>query len=106
MGRGANIKHNFPLSTLAHISNGFSSGSIKSTCEKVLTEYRISHQEQRPLNISEFSGPLSLCSQTMDDQYEGYQKFTGYITGDDKRIADLEALANPDGDDGGKKGKK
>lgn len=30
----------FPLSTLAHISEGYSAGSIKTTCEKVLTEFR------------------------------------------------------------------
>ena len=44
----------------------------------------------------------------MEDQYAEYQKFTGYITGDDKRREALEAAMNPDGDDakGGKKGKK
>jgi SpoVK/Ycf46/Vps4 family AAA+-type ATPase len=30
----------FPLSTLAHISEGYSAGSIKTTCEKVLTMFR------------------------------------------------------------------
>jgi SpoVK/Ycf46/Vps4 family AAA+-type ATPase len=30
----------FPLSTLAHISEGYSAGSIKKTCENVLTEFR------------------------------------------------------------------
>lgn len=38
---GGKIKQNFPLSTLAHISVGYSSGSIKKTCEKVLTNYRL-----------------------------------------------------------------
>ena len=37
------IKTDFPLSTLAHISAGYSAGSIKKTCEKVLTDYRIKH---------------------------------------------------------------
>jgi SpoVK/Ycf46/Vps4 family AAA+-type ATPase len=37
---GGKIKHEFPLSTLAHISAGYSAGSIKKTCENVLTEFR------------------------------------------------------------------
>jgi hypothetical protein len=38
------LKSDFPLSTLAHISAGYSAGSIKKTCEKVLTKYRVDHQ--------------------------------------------------------------
>jgi len=34
---GGKLKQDFPLSTLAHISKGYSSGAIKKTCEKVLT---------------------------------------------------------------------
>jgi hypothetical protein len=40
---GGKLRHEFPLSTLAHISNGYSAGSIKKTCEKVLTQYRKKH---------------------------------------------------------------
>ncbi len=61
------LKSDFPLSTLAHISAGYSAGSIKKTCEKVLTKYRVDHQPQRPLTLPEFIGPLSLCANTMDD---------------------------------------
>jgi SpoVK/Ycf46/Vps4 family AAA+-type ATPase len=55
------LKSDFPLSTLAHISAGYSAGSIQRTCKKVLTDYRIKYQEQRPLVLQEFIGPLSLC---------------------------------------------
>ena len=37
---GGKLKQDFPLSTLAHISVGYSAGSIRKTCEKVLTLYR------------------------------------------------------------------
>jgi SpoVK/Ycf46/Vps4 family AAA+-type ATPase len=37
---GGKLKADFPLSTLAHISHGYSAGSIKKTCEKVLTLFR------------------------------------------------------------------
>lgn len=61
----------------------------------------------RPLQLSEFIGPLSLTHSTMDDLYEQYRKFTDFITKDDKRRAAIEAELKGD-DDGGdkKKGKK
>jgi SpoVK/Ycf46/Vps4 family AAA+-type ATPase len=45
------LRTDFPLSTLAHISSGYSAGSIKKTCEKVLTPYRIKIQDYRPLSL-------------------------------------------------------
>jgi SpoVK/Ycf46/Vps4 family AAA+-type ATPase len=102
------MRPDFPLSTLAHISSGYSAGSIKKTCEKVLTEYRVKIQDYRPLTLPEFIGPLSLCSHTMQDQYEEFKKFTDFITEDGSRREKLLAAAAGDGDgDGGpKKGKK
>ena len=35
----------FPLSTLAHITEGYSAGSIKKACEEVLTDFRRSRLE-------------------------------------------------------------
>lgn len=97
---GGIIKANFPLSTLAHISKGYSAGAIKKTCEKVLTEYRVSHQEQRPLTLSEFIGPLSLCPNLLDDQQLELEKFTDTITGDLKRRED-EKKQNEEGGEAG-----
>ena len=48
---GGSLKTEFPLSTLAQISLGYSAGSIKKTCEKVLTDFRVNSLEQRPLTI-------------------------------------------------------
>ena len=103
-GGGGKLKQDFPLSTLAHISAGYSAGSIKQTCEKVLTDYRIKHQDHNALTLPEFIGPLSQCSNTMDDQYEELKAFTDQITGDKARRAKLEAAA--DGDEGGGPKKK
>ena len=65
--------------------------------------------DQRPLSIAEFIGPLSLCSNTMDDQEAEFKAFTDAVTGDKKR-RDLLKLAREGGDDAdpkkGKKGKK
>lgn len=101
------LLNKFPLSTLAHISAGYSAGSIKKTCENVLTEFRKSKMEQRPLALSEFIGPLSLCASTLDDQYDTFRKFTDDITGEGKRREGLEkALKGDDDSDPKKKDKK
>ena len=89
---GGRLKPDFQLSTLAHISEGYSAGSIKKTCENVLTKFRKERLEQRPLTLAEFIGPLSLCGCTMDDQWKEFQNFTGFISNDDKRRAAI-ALA-------------
>lgn len=39
--KGGTLRQDFPLSTLAHISHGYSAGSVKAACEKVLTAYRL-----------------------------------------------------------------
>lgn len=59
------------------------------------------------MTLPEFIGPLSLCANTMDDQYDEFKKFTDYITGDGARRDKLEAAAAGDGDgEGGPKKKK
>lgn len=85
------LRPDFPLSTLAHISIGYSAGSIKKACQNVLTEYRKLQLEIRPLTISEFIGPLSLTHQTMDDLYTSYKGFTDMVTGDKARRDKIEA---------------
>jgi SpoVK/Ycf46/Vps4 family AAA+-type ATPase len=55
------LKNDFPLSTLAHISVGYSAGSIWKTCQRVLSKYRVTCIPDRALKIQEFIGPLSLC---------------------------------------------
>ena len=105
--RGGLLRPEFPLSTLAHISHGYSAGSIRTSCEKVLTAYRLKQQRIRPLTVQEFIGPLSLYYSTMQDQYQDIQKFTDFITGDGSRREKLEAaLKGDDGDADGGKGKK
>ena len=101
---GGVLKADFQLSTLAHISEGYSAGSIKKTCENVLTKFRKERLEQRPLTLAEFIGPLSLCGCTMDDQWKEFQNFTGFISGDDKRRQTIEAAQA--GEDGGGDPKK
>ena len=96
----------FPLSTLAHITEGYAAGSIKQTCENVLTEFRKGKLEVRPLTLSEFIGPLSRCACTDKEANDEFKKFTDLITGDKRRRDALEKeLAGPD-DEKDKKGAK
>jgi len=101
------LNSDFPLHTLAHISLGYSAGSIKKTVEFVLTPFRMSKLETRPLKLTEFIGPLSQCANTMEDAYAEFQGFTDFVSGDAaRRKAIKNALEGGDeGDDGGKKGK-
>ena len=66
----------FPLSTLAHISEGYSAGSLKKTCENVLTDFRKTKLDVRPLSVSEFIGPLALCGCTDKEANDALNKFT------------------------------
>ena len=64
---GGTVHENFPVNTLAHVSMGYSAGSIKKACEFVLTPFRKERLEERPLRMTEFIGPLSMCMNTLDD---------------------------------------
>ncbi len=55
--------------------------------------------------LQEFIGPLSLCSATMQDEYQEFQKFTDFITGDGARREKIEAALRGEDDGGGGKGK-
>lgn len=92
----------FPLSTLSHISAGYSAGSIKKTVMTVLSPHRVSHMDARPLKIQEFIGPLSQCENVMNDQYMEFAQFTDWITG--AEAARKKALK--EGEDDGKEKKK
>lgn len=100
------MRPDFPLSTLAHISAGYSAGSIYTTVTKVLTDERRKNIENRPLQIAEFIGPLSLTSTSLDTDYESFSKFTDYYTGDGDRREKLLKALNDDDDSGGKDKKK
>lgn len=70
---GGKLKTDFPLSTLSHISAGYSAGSIKRTCENVLTEFRKSKVSDlleilNFYNAFEFrwSKDLSHCPNSLD----------------------------------------
>jgi len=58
-GARRDIPDDFDLSTLAHISEGFSAGAICKTVKKTLTKRRVERLEKRPHNEAEFLNTLA-----------------------------------------------
>lgn len=59
--RGGKLRNDFPLSTLAHISAGYSAGSIKKTVENVLTDFRKSKVSSNFCNPRRWTSVPSPC---------------------------------------------
>lgn len=103
---GGQIGTDFPLQTLASVSYGYSTGSIRSAVEFVLTADRVAKLDHRPLKVSEFIGRLGSCSYTHEEKYASIKKFTDQISGDALRRKKLAAeIDDDDGTPGGKKKK-
>ena len=75
--QGGKLKNDFPLSTLAHISAGYSAGSIKKTVENVLTDFRKSKVSFRQKCNCHSDGTTSACARRIHwatqplHQYDG-----------------------------------
>lgn len=94
------IPHSFPLSTIAHITEGFTAGNYKEAIFKVLTERRIQHLNERALTVSEFINPLSNQPTTYAQEYQKFRELFDDLSGVKARRGKL--LEPPD-DDGKKK---
>ena len=71
----------------------------------MLTDFRKTKLEVRPLALNEFIGPLSLCESTDKEANEALQKFTDQITGDKARRDKIAKALLGDDEDDKKKGK-
>lgn len=100
------------VSTLAHISEGYASGSIVRAVAATLTPRRVECLDKRPLKEDEFLGALARQPATFADDHDKFKQFTAVITGlkdtrDQLRRAAAEALeAKDDKKDKGKKAAK
>jgi SpoVK/Ycf46/Vps4 family AAA+-type ATPase len=92
-------------STLASVSEGYSTGSIKQTVDRVLTTRRVQQEKNRPLKVQEFLGPLSRTAFCWPDDYCYFRDFDFKATGEEE--LHLKRLAEAEGEDNnpGKKGK-
>ena len=105
------IPDDFDLSTLAHISEGFSAGAICQTVKKTLTHRRVERLDKRPHNESEFLNSLAQEAAknqlTYKNDHEVFRDFTAKMTGlDDERRRAKEERDGGDGGGGGKEEKK
>lgn len=101
-----NSPDDFDIGTLAHISEGYSSGSIAKAIDETLTKRRVERMDKRPLSEDEFLGPLSRNPRTYRDDHEKFSKFTSAVTGLEKRIGMIRDLNDPNKAEGGDKKKK
>eukprot|EP00397_Hematodinium_sp_SG-2012_P009376 GEMP01009459.1.p1 GENE.GEMP01009459.1~~GEMP01009459.1.p1 ORF type:complete len:837 (+),score=197.06 GEMP01009459.1:32-2542(+) len=81
------------VSSLAHISEGYSSGSIRQTVDRVLTKRRIQQLENRPLSVAEFLGPLSRTAYLWPEEWRQFREFDHLATGEKERLEKLQATA-------------
>merc|ERR1712139_168557 len=94
------------LSSLAHVSEGYSSGAVKQTVDRVLTARRIQQLKNRPLQITEFLGPLSRTAYCWPEEWKGFLQFDHEATGEKARLESLRDDNDKLEGDGGKKEKK
>lgn len=98
----------FDLSTLAHISEGYTAGSIRKAVKQTLTKRRVDRLGKRELKEKEFVSALSRCPVNYQEDDLKYRDFTAEITGL-KETRDRIFAKKNEGEGGGddkKKGKK
>jgi len=92
-------------STLASVSEGYSTGSIKQTIDRVLTARRVQQLKNRPLKVQEFLGPLSRTAFCWPEDYNNFRDFDFEATGE-KALHELRIAAEGGAEDVKGKGKK
>jgi len=95
----------FDLSTLAHISDGYTAGSIRKAVKQTLTKRRVERLNKRELKEKEFVSALSRCPVNYQEDRDKYKEFTAEITGL-KEVRDRIFAKKNEGEDGGDKDKK
>merc|ERR1712072_882893 len=99
------------LSTLAHVSEGFSAGAIISCVKKTLTKRRVERLSKRPFESSEFLNPLARAAAdkqlSYQDDHKAFLKFTSEVAStlatEKKNLEIIKAGGDPNAK---KKGKK
>jgi SpoVK/Ycf46/Vps4 family AAA+-type ATPase len=98
------------VSSLAHISEGYSAGAIARTIRIIVTNRRVAMMKLRPLMNADFIDTLALQEVSYQDDKQTFMDFTRVITGlHDRREKVKKLVAGDTGDSkgkGDKKGKK
>jgi len=106
LGRSG-VPDGFDISTLAHISEGYSAGSVYRAIRQTLTPRRVQSLGKRLLREGEFINSLARQEVTYVEDNKRYLEFTTIIT-DLKKRRDEKEKAKREAEGGGddKKGKK
>jgi SpoVK/Ycf46/Vps4 family AAA+-type ATPase len=96
------------VSSLAHISEGYSAGAIARTVRAIVSARRVAVLKQRPLGTNDFIDNLSLQEVTYQDDQKAFATFTATITGLVDRRKKVESIISGEADakKGDKKGGK
>ena len=76
---GARLHHDFDISTLSHISAGYTPGAIQNVVRIILTPRRISRLQEKPLQVSEFIAHLAKYEPVHDEELEGLAAWTAQL---------------------------
>ena len=94
------------VSSLAHVSEGYSAGAIARTVRIVVTTRRVAMVRLRPLSNHDFIDNLSFQDVNYQDDKATLMEFTKTITGLTDRRKRVEAIISGEADGGkDKKGK-
>lgn len=80
------------ISSLAHISEGYSAGSIARTCRTIISSRRVLMIKTRPLTTIEFIENLALQLVTYQDDKTEFLSFLGKVTGLDDRKTKIDKI--------------
>lgn len=80
------------ISSLAHISEGYSAGSIARTCRTIISSRRVLMIKSRPLTTIEFIENLALQLVTYQDDKTEFLSFLGKVTGLDDRKTKIDKI--------------
>jgi hypothetical protein len=109
--KGSPVNSVGDLSTLAHVSEGFSAGAIIQCVKKTLTKRRVERLNKRPFESSEFLNPLARAAAekqlSYQDDHKAFLKFTSEVAStlatEKKNLEIIKAGGDPNAK---KKGKK
>jgi IQ and AAA domain-containing protein len=94
------------ISSLAHVSEGYSAGAIARTVRIVITPRRVAMVRLRPLSNYDFIDNLSFQDVNYQDDKAAFMEFTRQITGLADRRKKVEQLVSGEPVGGAKKGDK
>jgi SpoVK/Ycf46/Vps4 family AAA+-type ATPase len=94
------------VSSLAHVSEGYSAGAIARTVRTIVTARRIAMQKLRPLQSADFIDNLAQQVVNYQDDKAAFMEFTRTITGLADRRKKVEAIISGDTGEGKKDAKK